>query len=552
VLGIENATGTLGVMAPGRSPGTWNVTVPEAWRFSPAPLTYAWTPVTFLNNPSIANPVASGVTATTTYTVTATALNSCTATASATVTVDPAPFTVTGGGAYCSGGSGVPVGLNGSQTGVNYQLFLGANPVGLPMAGSGMALAFGNQTAAGTYTVVATNTSTSCTGTMTGSAVVAINPLPTFTSSTTNPTDCQATNGVISITPVIGMAPFGFSWSTPNGCGISAGAQNQTALCAGTYNLTISDANGCSTTGVFSLLPNCFNCPVLTANAPPAVVVNSTCSTFGGSPSGGLISAPATPCPVGSTVEYSTNGPAGPWSTSPPSYAQSGPAQTILTRCTCDGNPALFSPSGTVTTTPGTCPPCPVLTVAPAQVTVFNSACTTACVVQGGSIVAPGGNPCPVGSTLQYRVTVNAIPGAWTSVLPTYAQTGPAQSIETRCSCINDPLTVSPSLAAVTTVPGVCTPPVVMITITAENSGVASNDGITCAGGSVTLNASGGGTYAWSVGGLTTSSITVAPLSTTPYTVTVTNANGCSTIVSRTITVNPLPTAFTVTGGGTY
>ena len=68
----------------------------------------------------------------------------CTATmtGSVTVTVDPLPavFTVTGGGSYCSGGSGVAVGLSNSESGVNYQLFNGASPVGSPVAGTGSAI----------------------------------------------------------------------------------------------------------------------------------------------------------------------------------------------------------------------------------------------------------------------------------------------------------------------------------------------------------------------------------------------------------------------------
>jgi hypothetical protein len=87
----------------------------------------------------------------------------------------PAAFSVTGGGAYCSGGSGVVVGISGSQSGVNYQLVLnGSTNVGSPVAGTGSAISFGNQTAAGTYTVVATNVVTSCTTNMTGSATVSI------------------------------------------------------------------------------------------------------------------------------------------------------------------------------------------------------------------------------------------------------------------------------------------------------------------------------------------------------------------------------------------
>ncbi|MCX6913690.1 MAG: hypothetical protein NT167_11680, partial [Verrucomicrobia bacterium] len=92
----------------------------------------------------------------------------------------PAAFAVTGGGAYCSGGSGVAVGLSGSETGVNYQLYRdGTTAVGSPVAGTGSALNFGNQTVAGTYTVKGTRTgcTTGCTLDMSGSAVVTVNPV---------------------------------------------------------------------------------------------------------------------------------------------------------------------------------------------------------------------------------------------------------------------------------------------------------------------------------------------------------------------------------------
>ncbi len=75
-----------------------------------------------------------------------------------------------------------------------------------------------------------------------------------------------------------------------------------------------------------------------------------------------------------------------------------------------------------------------------------------------------------------------------------------------------------------------------------ENSGIAANDGITCSGALVTLTATNGASYLWSPGGATTASINVNPIATTPYSVTVTLAAGCSRIFTQTITVNPNPT----------
>ncbi len=119
-----------------------------------------------------------------TYTVVATntttfCVNTMTGTAVITINPLPTAFTVTGGGSYCAGGTGVAVGLTGSTAGVNYQLMLGASPSGLAVAGTGFALDFGLQTSAGTYTVVATDATTLCTGVMTGSAIISINAVPT-------------------------------------------------------------------------------------------------------------------------------------------------------------------------------------------------------------------------------------------------------------------------------------------------------------------------------------------------------------------------------------
>ena len=84
-----------------------------------------------------------------------------------------------------------------------------------------------------------------------------------------------------------------------------------------------------------------------------------------------------------------------------------------------------------------------------------------------------------------------------------------------------------------------------------------------CNGSSTTIIASGASTYAWMPGNLTGSSVTVAPTTTTSYTVTGTSA-GCFNTTTITITVNPLPnvtatssaasvctgSSVTLTGGG--
>src|SRR5690606_12539735 len=99
----------------------------------------------------------------------------------------------------------------------------------------------------------------------------------------------------------------------------------------------------------------------------------------------------------------------------------------------------------------------------------------------------------------------------------------------------------------------------------APNAGISGDLSI-CNGESTTLTASGGGTYLWSTGS-TNASITVSPSSTTTYSVTVTNAGGCTDTESAMVTVSNAPnagisgdlsicngesTTLTASGGGTY
>ncbi|MFN8277483.1 MAG: hypothetical protein U0T84_08375 [Chitinophagales bacterium] len=95
------------------------------------------------------------------------------ATGTITVNSGPSAFTVTGGGAYCSGDAGLPVGLSGSQTGVSYQLQYNSVAVGSTITGTGSAISFPQQASPGTYTIVATSSS-GCKLLMSGVSTISI------------------------------------------------------------------------------------------------------------------------------------------------------------------------------------------------------------------------------------------------------------------------------------------------------------------------------------------------------------------------------------------
>jgi hypothetical protein len=154
---------------------------------------------------------------TTTYLTTEVSANQATPSLCST----PTAFNVTGTGSYCTGGSGVAVGLANSQTGVNYQLYNGASTVGSPVAGTtGSSISFGSQTTAATYTVLATTSVGACTNAMTGSAVVTINPLPTIAFSPTSPSYCSGGSGVA----VTASGASTYVWSPATGLSATTGA----------------------------------------------------------------------------------------------------------------------------------------------------------------------------------------------------------------------------------------------------------------------------------------------------------------------------------------
>jgi hypothetical protein len=127
------------------------------------------------------------------YTVVATNASSCSATMTGTavVNINPSPtlFNVSGGGSICAGGSGLPVTLSGSETGVSYDLILGGVTL-TTINGTGSSINFGNQTGSGTYTVEATYISSGCSANMLGSANIINLPLPTAFTISADPTIC--------------------------------------------------------------------------------------------------------------------------------------------------------------------------------------------------------------------------------------------------------------------------------------------------------------------------------------------------------------------------
>jgi len=205
-------------------------------------------------------------TATTTYTVLASnTTTTCTAsmTGSATISVNPRPtsFAVSGDATTCNGVA-TPINLSGSQPGVTYLLKNGATTVAA-QSGTGTPLGFSvTPTSTTTYTVLASNISTTCMGIMSGSATVTVNEPPVAPSPNISSNLASGLSLKVSITPLLA------AWSSPSGADLnlqsvgSSSIQGGTVSTNGTFifytppdssiatdsiSYTVADTNGCST-----------------------------------------------------------------------------------------------------------------------------------------------------------------------------------------------------------------------------------------------------------------------------------------------------------------
>lgn len=107
--------------------------------------------------------------------------------------------------------------------------------------------------AAGSYTgwLTVRNVTNSCISTNYQVVITVSEVL--VSGSATNVSCSGSANGAIDITVTGGTGPYTFAWTTLNGSGLNATAEDQTNLTAGTYNVTVTDANSCQATAEFTL-----------------------------------------------------------------------------------------------------------------------------------------------------------------------------------------------------------------------------------------------------------------------------------------------------------
>ena len=492
--------------------------------------TYLWTPGNATTASITVNPSS-----TTSYACVYT-LNGCPSTSvSGTVTVNPAPTITVSNTTICNGANG-SISATPSATGGTY--------LWTP----------GNATTASITVNPTSTTSYACVYTLNGcpsasvSGTITVNPAPTITVS--NATICNGANGSITATPSVTGGTY--LW-TPGNATTASITVNPTSTTSYACVYTLNGCPSASVSGTVTVNP----APTITvsnaticngANGSITATPSATGGTYLWSP-GNATTASISVNPSSTTsyaCVYTLNGcPSSsvsgtitvnpiPTISIPNSTICAGGSGTLTATPSTIGGSYLWSPGGettnsisyspssstsyscvyTLNSCPSTSVSADIIVTASPTMSVSNS---TICEGSQGTITA---TPSALGGTYTWNTgattaSINVSPTTTTTYTLTYSYTG--------CPILNGSGTIT-----VNPIP----------TLTTSNATV-------CNGTAATITAtpsSTGGTYLWSPGGETSTSISVSPSSTTSYSCVYT-LNSCPSLpVSGTVTVNPIPT----------
>ncbi|MBI2966185.1 MAG: PKD domain-containing protein, partial [Bacteroidetes bacterium] len=177
-----------------------------------------------------------------TYSVTVTDSKGCTTTSASTIGAStPVTSTFTSSANQCLTGNSFNFTNTGtSGGGVTYSWTF---PSGTPASSTTNNPTGVTWSAGGTYTITHTVTQAGCPSTTTQN--ITVYPQPSASTSVTNVSCGGLCTGAINLTASSGTAPYNYDWADVAG---ASNSEDRTNLCAGTYTVTVTDANGCTAT----------------------------------------------------------------------------------------------------------------------------------------------------------------------------------------------------------------------------------------------------------------------------------------------------------------
>ncbi len=235
-----------------------------------SPFSYSWDNTGTLSSSVVSNPTATP-SSTTTYSVTVTDVNSCSGTDAVIITVNPAiSISFTSTNVACNGGSTGMAVASASGGTSPFSYVWNTSP------------SQANDTASnltdGTYTVTVTDASSAnCTKV---DSVTIAEPSVLSVSISSIPISCNGINdGSLTANPTGGTTNYSYFWNTLQT------TQTINSLSAGTYSVTVTDANACTDRDTFILTsPTAINANLTKVNSTCSGACNGTASV---APTGG-------------------------------------------------------------------------------------------------------------------------------------------------------------------------------------------------------------------------------------------------------------------------
>gem|GEM_PF-2017256 len=519
--------------------------------------TYTWSSGLGNGTPKTVNPTTS-----TTYTVTGTDNNGCTNTANAIVIVNPLPTAnaQSSAASVCNGSSATLNANAGAGTSpYTYAWTTGAIPANIA---SPSAIITSNAT----YIVTITDKN-NCT--VTSSVTIAMNPLPIANAQSSDAVVCKGSSVTLSANASVGSSPYTYTWST--GAVPSNSSTPSVVITTNTtYSVSVTDNKGCTATSSVSVGMNAL--PTVTAGGGTICKGNSTNIKAGGANTytwsnelGNGISQTVNPT---TSTTYTVTGTDNNGCTNtanaivivnplPTANAQSSAASV------CNGSSATLNANAGAGTSPytyaWTTGAIPANIASPSAIITSNATYI---------VTITDKNNCTVTSSV--TIAMNPLPIANAQSSDAVVCKGSSVTLSANASVGSSPYTYTWSTGAVPS--NSSTPSVVITTNTTYSVSVTDNKGCTatssvsvgmnalptvtagggtiCKGNSTNITAGGANTYTWSNGLGNSTPQTVNPTTSTTYTVTGIDNNGCTNTANAIVIVNPLPTTPTITQNG--
>ncbi len=489
---------------------------------------------------------------TTNYTVTGT-LGGCGGTAFVTVVVNPAPTVSISASplSICQGGSSTLTASGAS----NYTWSTGSNATSIVVSPS----------VTTSYSLTGSS-AFGCPSTNTAVVTIIVNPAPTLSLSANPATVCAGSSSTLTASGAIA-----YTWQPGN---LSGSPVIVTPSLTTTYTATGVNASGCTSTQSITVTVN----PAISlfaAASPTAICAGSSAVLTGGGAStytwlpGPIVGNPVTVTPTASIV-YTLIGASAGCTAQTTIAVNVTPSPTVNITATstvvCAGSCATLSAFGAASFTWSTGSTGPSIVVCPTLSTTYTVIGATAgCTGLATTNISVS----PLPSIFASPVSSTICAGSSTSL----TASGGVSYTWQPGNLFGAFVTVSPTVTTIYTLTGInaagcsgtATAQVIVNPIPNVSASASSTN--ICAGQSVTLSATGAGSYTWNPGGLVGTPVIVTPLVPTLYSV-VGLSSGCTGSASVVVIVNPAPTlnvnasassicvggsvTFTATGGTSY